>query len=178
MTKANASKLGYVGRVPGTRDSDAWFTPPRYIALIRRALGGIELDPFSSDAANAVVGADRYFTLERSAFDHEWDAATVFMNPPYGVGVIGKAVARFLEQRDRYDFSGVVLVNNATETKWFHALLSSAAALCLVRGRISFWNADGMARSGNTRGQIFLYFGDNPDGFCDLFAGEGTVVLI
>jgi len=171
-------RLGYVGKVPGGRDSDSWFTPPAYIGLVRSVLGSIELDPFSCAEANETVGATRYFSVDRSAFDNEWAASTVFMNPPYGGALIGKAVARFLEQRERHGFTAVVLVNNATETRWFQSLLWAADAICFVNRRISFWNADGKSVSGNTRGQVFFYFGPDARGFEAVFGPVGVVTSL
>ena len=47
------NNLAYTGSKPGTkRDSNAWFTPAKYIDSVRAVLGTIELDPFSSIEAN------------------------------------------------------------------------------------------------------------------------------
>jgi len=162
MNKADPTKLGYVGKLQ--RDSNAWFTPPKYIELVREVLGEIDLDPFTCGEANAVVKAKRIFTEERNAFDNSWGDdfcyyQTVFMNPPYGRGILDRAVDKFLEEwNNRNVYEAIVLVNNATETEWFHKLVNTCCALCFVRGRISFYNLDGKAVSGNTRGQVFMYF--------------------
>lgn len=176
---ADPRKLGYVGSAPNAaRDSDAWFTPQKYVDAARAALGGIiALDPFSSDAANRVVRADRYFTESDNAFVKEWfpssvqdSVRTVWMNPPYGASLISEAMSKFLAEFEAQSFdSGIVLVNNATETKWFQKALSRAAAVTFTDHRISFWNADGKAVSGNTRGQAFFYFGDDPSDFLRYF---------
>ena len=71
---------------------------------------------------------------------------------------------------------GVVLVNNATETRWFQLMLREATAVMLTDHRISFWNADGKAVSGNTRGQAFFYFGDNPEKFLVEFSKHGVAI--
>jgi hypothetical protein len=178
QTKADKSQLAYVGRKPGGRDSNSWFTPPAYVELVRQVLGDIELDPFSSAEANEVVGAARYFSVDRSAFEHEWLASTVFMNPPYSSGLSGRASARFLDQWSRYGFTAIVLTNNSTETRWFQALLCATDAICFVNHKISFWNSDGKAISGNTRGQVFFYFGPDAGQFKAVFESIGRVIAL
>jgi phage N-6-adenine-methyltransferase len=185
LNTADPKRLGYVGSTArSARDSDAWFTPQKYVDAARAALGGdISLDPFSSDAANVVVKAQRYLTEADNAFVKEWFSSesvadgrdrTVWMNPPYGVSLISEAISKFLQELDLGSFDrGIVLVNNATETKWFQKALSRATAITFTDHRISFWNADGKAVSGNTRGQAFLYFGENPDLFIQYFSAFG-----
>lgn len=162
--KAMSSRLAYVGSRPGvkdpSRDSDSWYTPACYLDAARKVLGGIDLDPFSSYEANRKVRATQYLTVSYDSIANEWPKArTVWMNPPYSAGLCGKAAERFIDQykKGRFDH-GIVLVNNATDTKWFKVLAQHAAAVAFTDHRISFWNADGKAVSGNTRGQCFLLF--------------------
>lgn len=181
---APVANLAYIGRKPGapTRDSDAWFTPAAYIASVKAALGGIDLDPFSSAQANRTVGAGQFFSVETSAFEYEWNVQAhcrVFMNPPYSAGLCARAIARFLQQWELKHFAeGIVLVNNATDTKWFKALAEKSTALCFTDHRISFWNADKKNISGNTRGQVFAYFGKNPQGFQAAFGQHGLIMAV
>lgn len=189
---ANAKKLGYIGRTPGTeRDSNAWFTPSEYIESARDALGGqINLDPFSSTHANKVVKADQFYTETDDAFSQDWSldangsprgngSRTVFMNPPYSGKLCAEAVNRFIDEWEKGSFTaGVFLVNNATETKWFQRAFGSATAACFTHHRISFWNADGKKQSGNTRGQAFFYFGEDVEGFAEAFAKHGAIVRL
>ncbi len=183
-TKAKASRLGYVGRSPlaePKRDSDSWFTPPIYLDSVRAVLGRIDLDPFSSFVANQIVGAEYIFTEEDSAFEHSWKIkrnTKVFMNPPYSAGLCGRSVNKFLEQYDEKCFNeGIVLVNNATDTKWFNNLIRECSAICFTDHRISFWNADQKSVSGNTRGQAFFYFGKNIQKFKKIFSSHGFVLV-
>ena len=81
------------------------------------------------------------------------------MNPPYGRGLVNRATGKFLEEYYKGTFSrAVVLVNNATETKWFQALLRESAAYCFTDHRIAFETPDNKQVSNNTRGQAFLLF--------------------
>lgn len=184
QSKADTAKLAYVGSSPGERDSNAWYTPAVYLDAARKALGGvIDLDPFSSDAANDMVNAVAYFTEDDDAFLQDWSASvapagTVWCNPPYSGRLVQSAVQRLVDEYERGTFAeGILLVNNATETLWAQRAIGAASAVCFTDHRISFWNADGKSMSGNTRGQMFLYFGDHPLRFVDEFAGFGVVML-
>jgi len=182
-TRADVRRLGYVGRTPTEkpRDGDAWFTPPEYLTSVRAVLGDIDLDPFTSVIANEIVGAKNIFTVEASAFDHEWSVtknARVFKNPPYSAGMCSRAVNRFLEQYEAKAFAqGIALVNNATDTRWFTALVKDCDAICFTDHRISFWNADRKNVSGNTRGQAFFYFGKRVVAFRRTFERHGFVLV-
>lgn len=181
--RANVSRLGYIGRTPTEkpRDADSWFTPPEYVAAARKVMGSIDLDPFSSEKANEIVGAKHIFTIENSAFENSWNLGKsfrVFMNPPYSSGLCARAVERFIEQYKARSFvEGVVLVNNATDTRWFSALAAHCSSICFTDHRISFWNADRKNVSGNTRGQAFFYFGRKLTKFRTIFLKQGFVVI-
>lgn len=49
------------------RDTDLYYTPLEYIVLVRRVLGEIDLDPFSSEEAQRTVQAKQYFTAQYPA---------------------------------------------------------------------------------------------------------------
>lgn len=187
MEKAKAAHLGYVGSVPGRtalgRDSDSWYTPQRYIESARAVLGRIDLDPFSSLTANGRVRARRFITAEQDATRTAWTTPSksirVWMNPPYSSRLIKAACGLFVEgvKCGRIE-AGIVLVNNATDTLWFHELMSEAAAVCFTKGRIAFENFDGKHVSGNTRGQAFVYFGPDAEVFRAEFAKYGCVLKV
>jgi phage N-6-adenine-methyltransferase len=180
---ADGKRLAYVGSISGpeARDSNAWFTPDKYLTSVRAALGGrVDLDPFSSAVANKVVDAENFYSVEDDAFTQDWAVhaagGSVYMNPPYGSPLCARATAKFVAEFEAGSFAaGVILVNNATDTKWFHAAVVVASAMCLTDHRIAFWNADGKKMSGNTRGQAFLYFGDDIVAFGRAFAEHGHI---
>jgi len=183
--KTDINKLAYIGSKPGgkkepVRDSDAWFTPSIYTEMAREVMGEIDLDPFSSNAANQHIKAKRYFDVDQDAFKQKWfqDQGRVFMNPPYGRKIIDAAVDVFLANLANESIAqGVVLVNNATETRWFHSLLSFADAICFPDRRIAFETDDGKHVSGNTRGQVFFYFGHKARKFEEVFGKIGAVLI-
>jgi hypothetical protein len=59
-----------------------WYTPARFIDLARKVMGGIDLDPASSDIAQETVQATTYFTKDDDGLSREW-AGKVWLNPPY-----------------------------------------------------------------------------------------------
>ncbi len=182
--KADVNKLGYVGAKPGAvvasvRDANAWFTPSKYVDMARDVMGEIDLDPFSSSSANTRIQAKRFFDTDDDAHKQIWfeTRGRVFMNPPYGRGDMAKAVKTFLEIYSKGQISeSIVLVNNSTETKWFQDLLEQSSALCFTNKRISFENDDGKNISSNTRGQAFIYFGNNTKRFHEVFQSIGRTV--
>mgnify|MGYP000527561636 CR=1 FL=1 len=68
-----------------------WYTPQKWIELVRKALGHIGLDPCSSAAANAVVGARMYLDHLSCSLSQPWHllAHTAFVNPPGSCVKIG-----------------------------------------------------------------------------------------
>ncbi len=182
--KADANTLGYVGTKPGMkvayeRDSNSWFTPIKYTDMVREVMGEIDLDPFSAKSANSNVKALRYFDINDDAHEQAWfdTKGRVFMNPPYGRGEMARAVNTFMDNYSKGRVSeAVILVNNATETKWFQDLLVASAAVFLPSSRIAFENDDGKNISGNTRGQVFIYFGDDATLFHEVFQRIGITL--
>ena len=135
-------------------------------------MGGIDLDPASSDTANTIVNAERYFTAEQDGLLQHWTGC-VWLNPPYSSDLIGKFADKLIHHLESGDVpEAIVLVNNATETTWFRKLIDMAAAVVFPTGRIRYWRPDGESGS-PLQGQAFIYAGDSPDVFLREFAAFG-----
>ena len=147
---------------------DEWYTPPKYIEAAREVLGTIDLDPASNDFANQTVKASTYFTEEINGLEQEW-FGNVWMNPPYSTALLTKFADKLVES----DISqAIVLVNNATETAWFEKMISKASAILFHKGRIRFVKRDG-EHGAPLQGQAFIYYGDNPKRFLEVFSQFG-----
>lgn len=145
-----------------------WYTPEIYIQSAREVLGTIDLDPASNDFANETVRATTYFTEETNGLEQDW-FGNIWMNPPYQTALL----QQFADKLIASDFQqAIVLVNNATETAWFKTLISKASAIVFPTGRIRFRKRDG-EKGSPLQGQAFLYCGENPQRFIDVFSKYG-----
>lgn len=152
-----------------------WYTPARFVDAARAVMGGIDLDPASSDVANLTVQARYYFTVEDDALTQEWPVGRIWMNPPFASRSVKAFCARFLTELDRGS-SGCVLINNGTETRWFQDMAARASAISFPQSRIRFIAPDGSVGSTALQGQAIFYFGPDVDLFALTFAEFGRVM--
>ena len=95
------------------------------------------------------------------------------MNPPYASDLIGKFCEKLAEQyRSGNTVEAIVLVNNATETNWFNALIECAAAVVFPKGRVRYTTPHG-EMGAPLQGQAVIYVGKNPEKFLTEFRPLG-----
>ena len=168
-----AVKKAHVANNSGNNE---WYTPPKFIELARQVMGGIDLDPATSEVANRVVQAPKIFTAEDDGRAQQW-SGRVWMNPPYAQPLMGdfaEAVASKYESGEIEQ--ACILVNNGTETQWFQRMLGAADAVCFPKTRIKFFDPAGNPSGAPLQGQAILYMGGNVNAFASLFAEEGVVL--
>lgn len=154
-----------------------WYTPKEYIDAARATMGGIDLDPASSAAANEVVGATSYFDAEQNGLNYMW-GGRVWMNPPYAQPLIWLFSEKLAEEVANENVQqAIALVNNGTETAWFHRMAEVASAICFPRGRIRFWAPD-KGVGAPLQGQAFIYFGSEIERFRQEFLRFGFTVAL
>lgn len=161
--------------VSNNSGENEWYTPEIYIESARKVMGGIDLDPATSEVANRTVRAATYFTAQDDGLAQTWPIGRIWMNPPYAQPLIGQFAEKMAQEVERGSES-VVLVNNATETAWFQRMASVCSAICFPKGRIKFLDPKGNPSGAPLQGQAIIYSGPNVDKFDDDFSKFGLVV--
>lgn len=155
--------------------NDEWYSPAEYVEAARRVMGGIDLDPASTIPANSVVKAATFYCAAANGLEQPW-RGRVWLNPPCSEPLIGDFIEKLVDQYENGEIeAAILLVNNATETTWFHHAAMAANGLCLPQGRLQFWHPNGNTCS-PLQGQALLYFGNNYHEFSVAFGGFGIVM--
>lgn len=153
-----------------------WYTPPKYLEAARDVLGKIDLDPASSKKANDIVEAGHFYDEDDDGLSQPWEGR-VWMNPPYSQGLVEPFCRKLCGAYERGDVpEAILLVNNATETKWFQRTLQNCAAVCFPKGRIRYINPDREETNSPLQGQAFIYFGPVPGQFASRFEQFGQIL--
>lgn len=176
VTQAGLLKIATGAHVAANSGDNEWYTPDEYTDAARKVMGTIDLDPASSAVANKRVKAKKIFTQEQNGLGRQW-VGNVWMNPPYEKQLIGLFVERLCDYFASGDVKqAAVLVNNATETRWFQLLAFHASAICFPAGRVKFWHPD--KESAPLQGQAVIYLGNKAKTFCKEFSLFGFCVEV
>lgn len=151
-----------------------WYTPSWIIERARMTMGGIELDPASSDVAQTTVNATRYYTVEQDGYGKPW-AGRVFLNPPFDdtprwVRRLGAAYA------DGDVSQAILLVNSAPGYCWWEAMYR-IYPVCLLRERVAFVRPDGTSGGTAKKGTTIAYMGPEHAHFDHIWRTFGRVLL-
>jgi hypothetical protein len=71
----------------------------------------------------------------------DWDRRRVYMNPPYGRGILEEAMRKAASEANNAAVI-VALVPANTDTRWWHEYVKPYATTYLLRGRIKFIDPD------------------------------------
>jgi hypothetical protein len=162
--------------VSNNSGNNEWYTPPEYIEAARLAMGDIDLDPASSEFANTIVHASKYYDVNSNGLLYHW-VGRVWMNPPYSGDLIGKFTEKLCEHFENGDIEqACILVNNATETGWYQRMFTSCSEVCFLKGRIRYLNSSGIPEHTPLQGQTILYFGNRRFEFINQFKQLGKIL--
>lgn len=156
-----------------TSDSYEWYTPEHIARKAFDFLGGIELDPASSAAANAVIKAQRFFSVLDNGLEQSWTATAVWMNPPYGRELplwIEKLVS---EYEAGHIMEALALVPARPDTAWFKRLRDYPR--CFIDGRLKF-GGTGTDNSAPFPSML-VYLGKRERDFVALWSSLGDIYV-
>jgi phage N-6-adenine-methyltransferase len=150
-----------------------WYTPARYVEAARDVLGGIDLDPASSEMANRTVQAPAYYDEDDDGLTRDWHGR-VWLNPPYGKGT-GLFASKLVEEYKQRRVTAAVLLINAYgfDSSWFQPLWDHL--LCFTDHRIVFTSPQ-RGTGGPANANLFVYLGPAEQRFADVFSGFGAIV--
>jgi phage N-6-adenine-methyltransferase len=158
-----------------------WYTPASILEAAREVMGGIDLDPASSDAqqAQATVKASQYFTIGTNGLERVW-RGRVWLNPPYARGWVDLFVEKMVASYQSGEMqTGIMLTNSATETRWWQMAASACDAVCFRKGRVRFLKVEGNkltpGNSAPTHPHTLFYFGPDMTRFARVFGCFGLV---
>lgn len=173
-TPAKVLKRAKGGPVPASGEQE-WYTPPELVEAARRVMGGIDLDPASSEGAQATVQADRFHTREDDGLAQPWEGR-VWLNPPYSAGLVDRFADRLVGHLRSGAVTQAVWLSNASyDTRWGQALCREATGLCMVAGRVRFVPGSGQPAGAGAWASMILYFGIYSGRFAKEFGEHGVV---
>ncbi len=153
-----------------------WYTPKKFIDAAREVMGSIDLDPASSEIANKVIQATKIYTSEDNGLIHPW-SGNIWMNPPYNNSLVSEFTKKLMNELPNIN-QACVLVNNATETRWFQDyIFSKCNSICFVKGRIKFLDVNGECTGSSLQGQVIAYFGNETKKFHEKFSFFGKICV-
>lgn len=153
-----------------------WYTPKPIISAAREAMGAIDMDPASSRDANLEVQARRFYDQSENGLGRPW-GRRVWLNPPYSRVLVKAFTESLLEKLETGEVTqACVLVNNATETRWFQSILRKSSAVCFLAGRLKFIDKNGVCPGAPLQGQVVLFFGESVAAFTRAFEPFGIVM--
>lgn len=170
------AKGGIQAALAGFTGNNEWYTPARWIEMARAAMGSIDVDPASNVVAQRTVNAAEWYDQERDGLKHDWPG-NVWLNPPYARGLIEDFIDRLVAQfHAGITKQAIVLVDNRTDTRWFHSLCSGASAVAFTKGRVNFYN-ETVDSSSPANGSVLVYLGDHVQEFAKAVTADCLVLF-
>lgn len=122
-----------------TDQKDEWLTPPH----VFEAVGPFDLDTCAPISPPWHI-APKSFTINDDGLAQPWGGAFVWCNPPYGTQT-AKWLAKMADHNN-----GIALIFARTDTRMFHDYVFQADAILFLKGRLSFYDVNGV--KGGTAG--------------------------
>lgn len=159
-------------QLDASSESDGWYTPTWIIDAARMVFGGIDVDPATCAAAQAIVQAETWYTATEDGLAQPW-YGRVWCNPPYSDPL--PWAARMAQSYAASEIeSGMMLVNCSCSPKWAQLLWRESSAVCLLSRRVQFWHPT-KTNGSYDRDSALFYFGPERVRFAATFERYGVI---
>jgi hypothetical protein len=148
------------------------YTPADLVDAVRQVLGGIDLDPASSEAANRTVKAKSFFNASMNGLTKRWHGR-VFLNPPFDnwLGWITK-----LDQEIEAGRVKEAIVVGPANISAFRPLLKRGGMLFVADERPKFYDPSAGKLIDPPFGSLICYLGGRCDRFSAVFGTWGVLL--
>lgn len=148
-------------------DKNSWSTPDYIVSLDGKGALNKEFD-FVLDAAASDINhkCAKYLTIDDNSLQTNWRSfvgkaksnnEAVWLNPPYGKGLIKPFIEKALSESVTNSFTVVILIPNTPDAGWWPEFCAEKRSI--TKGRISFVHPEtGKPINGNTKGSALLVF--------------------
>lgn len=119
--------------------SNEWATPQNLFDKLDREFNFL----LDVAATSENTKCEKFYSLEDSGLDHEWEASN-FMNPPYG-GHTGKWIKKAHEESLQGKTIVCLIVSSTDRSYWHDYIFPYAAQIRFIRGRLHFNNSKSSA---------------------------------
>lgn len=171
-----------------------YYTPVEIIEAARRVMGGIDLDPASSNNANRIVKAGEIFTKFDNGLRRHW-FGRVWLNHPFGRAEKAcNANCDKNHEHHGYHYHGnaawishldsecksratqaCCITYACTSESWFQPLMKQPQ--CYLTPRTNYRLPDGTIKKGVSKGSVVTYYGNRLDQFAEEFQRLGVIKI-
>lgn len=150
-----------------------YYTPSDIVERARKTMGSIDLDPFSSPAANERIKARRIYTQEDDGFEQGW-YGNVWCNHPFSRENNKKIMPKILKEYELGNIDQLCMITFAsTSEQWFRPTMLFPQ--CFLHKRTNYHLPDGTLKKGVTKGSVVTYIGNDVESFFQNFREIGEV---
>ena len=150
-----------------------YYTPIELVNAAREVMGSIDLDPASSETANKLIKATKFYNED--GLNKPW-FGNIWMNHPFSRSnnqIWIEHLITVYETGILNSKQACCITYAATSERWFRPLLNYPQ--CFIHGRTNYYLPDGTKKKGVTKGSVITYLGSNVERFKEVFSKFGTV---
>ena len=160
-----------------------WNTPPKYINVITKFLGEIELDPCSNELS--LINSKEKIILPKDGLKETWNYKTIYVNPPYGRDIERKTsikdwVIKADESHKNFNSEIIMLIPVATNTSHYKDIIfKTSDGICFLSDtRLKFMIDGKLSKKGAPMSCAIIYWGRNYEKFEKEFSLYGKCFKI